>query len=175
MSISRQSPDNLAKGDTKDGEKSNGNKRTTPQLRETLEFSENIVSTIRESLVVLDAGLRIISANRSFYQAFSVTPAEIERKLIYEVGNGQWNIPQLRELLENVLPKNTFFENYEVDHEFPGLGRRVMLLNGRRIHNGGSKTQKILLAIEDVTERRRLEHDMVSSELRYRRLFETAQ
>jgi PAS domain S-box-containing protein len=175
MSISRQSQVNPAKGNPSSLENSIDNKRTTQQLQEALDFAENILATIREPLVILGADLRIISANRSFYQAFSVTPPDTEGKLIYEVGKGQWNIPQLRELLESILPKNTFFENYEVDHEFPSLGRRVMFLNARRIHNGGSKTQKILLAIEDVTERRRLEHDMVSSELRYRRLFETAQ
>lgn len=151
------------------------NKRTTRQLQEALEYAEDIVATIREPLVVLDASLRIISANRSFYQAFSVTPPDIEGQLLYEVSNGQWNIPQLRELLENVLPKNTFFENYQVEHEFPNLGWRIMLLNARRIHNGGAKTQKILLAMEDVTDLRSMEHDVVSSELRYRRLFETAQ
>ena len=98
-----------------------------------------------------------------------------EGKLLYLAGNGQWNIPQLRELLENILPRNTSFENCEVDHEFPNLGRRIMLLNARRIHNGEAKTQKILLAIEDITERKAMEHQLVSSEVRYRRLFETAQ
>jgi len=151
------------------------NKVTTRYLREALEYAENILSTIREPLLILDSGLRIISASRSFYQIFSVLPQETEGKLIYEVGNGQWNIPRLRKLLEDILPKNTGFDNFEVDHEFPGLGRRIMLLNARRIHDGGSRTQNILLAIEDITERKRLEHDMVSSELRYRRLFETAQ
>ena len=150
-------------------------KRTTQQLKEALEYSENVVSTMREPLLVLDANLRIISANRSFYEMFFVAPQETEGKHIYEVDKGQWDIPKLRELLEDLLPKNTSFDNYEVDHEFTNLGRRIMVLNARRIHDGGSKTQRILLAIEDITERRRAEHDMVSSELRYRRLFETAQ
>jgi PAS domain S-box-containing protein len=149
-------------------------KRTSQQLIEALEYAENIVSTIREPLLVLDAGLRIISVNQSFYRDFSATPEETEGKLIYEVADGQWNIPKLRELLENILPKNTSFENYEVDHEFPNLGRRIMILNARRIHDGG-KTDKILLAIEDITERKLLEKEINSSELRYRRLFETAQ
>ncbi len=150
--------------------------RTTQQLHKALGYAEDIVSTIREPLLVLDARLRIISANQSFYRGFSATPEATEGKIIYEVADGQWNIPKLRELLENILPKNTSFENYEVDHEFAGLGRRIMLLNARRIHNrGGQKTQRILLAIEDITERKRMEQDMASSELRYRRLFETAQ
>jgi PAS domain S-box-containing protein len=151
------------------------NKRTERQLQEPLDYAENIISTIREPLIVLDPELRIISANQSFYQAFSVTPAVTEGKLIYELGNGQWNIPMLRELLENILPKNTKFDDFIVEHEFADLGRRIMLLNARRIHDGGAKTQKILLAIEDVTDYRQAQHDLVSSELRYRRLFETAQ
>jgi PAS domain S-box-containing protein len=155
-------------------EKKNNN-RTPQQVQEALDYAENIVSTIREPLLVLDNNLQIITASKSFYLTFSVSPVETEGKLIYEVGNGQWNIPRLRELLETILPKNTSFENYEVDHEFPDLGRRIMLLNARRIHNGVDKTQKILLAIDDITDRKRIEYEMTSSELRYRRLFETAQ
>jgi len=151
------------------------NKHTTRQLRESLDYAENIISTVREPLIVLDGNLRIISTNQSFYRTFLTTPDKTEGKLIYEVANGQWDIPKLRELLENVLPKNTSFENYVVEHEFSELGRRVMLLNARCIHGGGSKTQKILLAIEDITERTQMEHEKASSELRYRRLFETAQ
>ena len=150
-------------------------KQTKQQLQESLEYCENIVSTIREPLLVLDADLRVISANRSFYRQFSVTSQEIEGKLIYEICNGQWNVPKLRGLLEDILPQNTSLDDFELDHEFPGLGRRSMLLNARRIHDGVSKEQKILLAIEDITDRKRVEHEMVSSELRYRRLFETAQ
>jgi PAS domain S-box-containing protein len=151
------------------------NQRTSQQLIEALEYAENILSTIRESLLVLDADFRILTANQSFYRMFLVTPDQTVGKVIYEIGAGQWNIPKLRELLENILPKNTCFDNYEVDHDFPNLGRRIMLLNARRIHNGGSKTQKILLAIEDITERKQLGYQMMTSELRYRRLFETAQ
>jgi len=151
------------------------NKRSIQQLQEALDYAENIISTLREPIVVMDAKLRIISASRSFYLTFSVTPEETEGKLIYEIGDGQWNIPKLRELLENILPKNTFFENYEVEHEFHNLGWRIMLLNARRIHDRGNKTQNILLAFEDVTDIRLMEHDLTSSELRYRRLFETAQ
>jgi PAS domain S-box-containing protein len=133
------------------------NKWTMQQLHEAQNYAENIVSTIREPLLVLDSNLRIISANPSFYRVFSTTSDETQGKLIYEVGNGEWNIPALRDLLENILPKNTSFENYEVDHEFTNLGRRIMLLNARRIHDEGSQTQKILLAIDDVTERKQAE------------------
>ncbi|MBI4267433.1 MAG: PAS domain-containing protein [Chloroflexi bacterium] len=115
------------------------NKRTPQQLQDALDYAESILSTIRESLLVLDSSLRIISANQAFYREFSATAAETEGKSIYEVADGQWNIPKLRELLENILPKNTSFENYEVDHEFSHLGRRIMLLNARRLHNGGGE------------------------------------
>lgn len=136
---------------------------------------DNIVSTIREPLLVLDSQLRIISANRAFYRMFSVSPQETEGKLIYELGDRQWDIPQLRTLLEDILPNNVSFENYEVEHEFSSLGRRIMLLNARRITNGEENSRKILLAIEDITERKRMENEIATSELRYRRLFETAQ
>ena len=88
--------------------------------------------------------------------------------MIYELSNGQWNIPKLRELLENILPENTSFENFEVERDFIGSGRRTLLLNARRIHNGGKETPKVLLAFEDITELNRKEHDIVYSELRYR-------
>lgn len=152
-----------------------GNSRIAQKGQHDPEYAENILLTIREPLLVLDADLRIITANPSFYRTFSTTQEQTEGKLIYDVGHGQWNIPELRHLLEEILPKNVNFEAFEVDHEFPGLGRRTMLLNARRMQAGGPGSDKILLAIEDITERRRFEHDLISSELRYRRLFETAQ
>jgi PAS domain S-box-containing protein len=150
-------------------------KRSTRQVQEALDYAENIISTIREPLLVLDADLRIKSANSSFYQLFSTTPEKTRGILIYELSNGQWNIPKLRDLLENILPENTSFENFEVELDFIGSGRRILLLNARQIHNGVKQAPKILLAFEDITEANRKEHDMVYSELRYRRLFETAQ
>jgi PAS domain S-box-containing protein len=150
-------------------------KRTTRQLQEDLDYAENIIATIREPLIVLDANLRILTANGSFYEMFALTPQDTQSKLIYELSDGQWNIPKLRELLEEILPKNISFENFEVEHEFPGLGKRFLLLNARRVHNGGLKSERVLLAMEDITDRQKLEHDTIYSELRYRRLFETAQ
>lgn len=94
--------------------------RTTRQLQEALDYAESIIATIREPLIVLDDKLRILTANGSFYEMFSLTPPETQGKLIYELSNGEWNIPKLRELLEDILPKNTIFENFEVVHEFPG-------------------------------------------------------
>jgi PAS domain S-box-containing protein len=136
---------------------------------------ESIVQTIREPLLVLTADLNVISANQSFYQTFNVTSEETEGRPIYSIGNHQWGIPALRKLLEEIIPQNTHFNNFEVDHEFSGLGRRTMLLNARRIYRQGKGTDLILLAIEDITERKQMEEALRSSETRYRRLFETAQ
>ena len=151
------------------------NRQTARGLQQALEYAESIVATVREPLVVLDAGLRVLSANDAFYRLFSLKPEATEGKWIYDVGGREWDIPELRRLLEEILPKNTSFEDFEVKHDFPGLGRRTMVLNARRVHDGGNKTQRVLLAIEDVTERRRMERRVAFSELRYRRLFETAQ
>ena len=106
------------------------------------------------------------SANRAFYDAFNVERAETEGNLIYELGNGQWDIPDLRRQLSEILPDNEFFEDFEVQHEFPTIGRRVMLLNARRVDH----LQLILLAIEDITERRRAEEEreMLIGELNHR-------
>ena len=122
-------------------------------LRRAQEFAENIVETVREPLLLLDADLRVWRANRSFYQTFKVTAAETENRLIYDLGNGQWNIPELRRLLEEILPRNNSFEDFLVEFDFLGIGRKRMLLNARRLvqHSDGSRW--ILLAIEDVTGR----------------------
>jgi len=105
------------------------------ELQAALKFSESILGTIRECLLVLDADLRVVSANTFFYKLFSLTPSETEGQLIYEISKHEWDIPALRRLLEELLPKNTFFENFEVEHEFNSLGRRTLLLNARRMHS----------------------------------------
>ncbi|MDD5702223.1 MAG: PAS domain S-box protein [Dehalococcoidales bacterium] len=144
-------------------------------LQEALRYVQSIIETMRDPLVVLDDSLRVISANQSFYDIFLVRSEDTEGSLIYELNDGQWDIPRLRELLEEILPKNTGFNDFEIDHFFPGIGRRVMLLNARRIYSEGHKTQRILLGIEDITERKHMEQEVTASEVRYRRLFETAQ
>ncbi|HEB76038.1 MAG TPA: PAS domain S-box protein [Nitrospirae bacterium] len=126
-------------------------------LQEAREFAESIVATIREPLLVLSADLRVISANLPFYRTFEVGEEETHGKYIYDLGNGQWNIPRLRELLEDILPHDTNFNDFRVDHDFEHIGRRIMLLNARRIHRKAGDTQMILLSIEDITERSRLE------------------
>ena len=150
-------------------------KRVEEDLVRARKHAESIVETIREPLLVLAADLKVISANQSFYQTFKVIPEETEGRFIYSVGNHQWDIPALRKLLEEIVPQNSRFTGFEVDHEFPVIGRKTMLLNARRIYRQGKGTEMILLAIEDITERNQAREVLEVSETRYRRLFETAQ
>jgi PAS domain S-box-containing protein len=119
----------------------------------------DLVETIREGLLVLDPDLTVRLANRSFGNTFAVTPEDTVGRKLYELGNGQWDIPELRSLIATVLPEHATIEAFEVDRVFPSIGRRVMLLNARKVYQTGKHTQQVLLAIEDVTERRRLEHE----------------
>lgn len=150
-------------------------RRAERAVEDARAFAEGIVATVREPLVVLDAGLRVRTANRSFYETFRVTPAETEGRPLFEIGNRQWDVPRLRGLLEEILPRDSHFNDFEVDHHFEGLGRRTMVLNARRLDPAGGPPGLILLAIDDVTERRRAAESLALSEVRYRRLFETAQ
>lgn len=138
------------------------------------EYAESVINTVREPLITLDQDLRVITASRSFFSFFKVKPEETVGRLIYELGDKQWDIPRLRELLENILPQKTTFDNYEVEQDFATIGRRIMLLNARQIKRVLGKKRIILLAIEDITEQKRLENLLTESEERYRRLFETA-
>ncbi len=143
-------------------------KRSLEDAQHARQYAEAIVDTIWEPLVILDSDLRVQRATPGFYRTFQVSPAETEGVLLYDLGNGQWNIPRLRSLLENILPRNASFQNFEVEHTFPQIGHRSMLLNARRIRHERDGGDQILLAIEDVTERQQ------AAEIRYRRLFETA-
>jgi two-component system CheB/CheR fusion protein len=125
------------------------------EVRHSREFAENIINTMREPLVVLDTEFRVVSASRSFYTTFHSAPEETVGRILFELGNRQWDIPRLRELLETVLPENTSFEDVEVDHEFPGIGQRKMILNGRRVQNQKGEPRFILLAMEDITPGKR--------------------
>ncbi|HEU4456703.1 MAG TPA: response regulator [Longimicrobium sp.] len=121
-------------------------------------YAQDIVDTVREPLLILDPDLRVQSANRAFYQTFRVSCEETENRLIYELGNGQWDIPALRTLLDDIIPASSAFSDFELEHDFPAIGRRVMLLNARRLQ-AGHHGELLVLALEDVTERRRAEEE----------------
>jgi transcriptional regulator with GAF, ATPase, and Fis domain len=123
------------------------------KLQTLIEVFDNILGSIREPLVMLDSDLKVVKANHSFYRTFKVRPDETEGILIYDLGNRQWNIPKLRELLEDILPGNSVFNDFEVEHNFETIGRKIMHLNARRIYREENQTELILLAIEDATER----------------------
>lgn len=123
---------------------------------ESWTYIRTMVDTIREPFIILDKNLSVIAANETFYRTFQVPTQDTENKLLFELGDGQWNIPALRKLLRDILHKDTFFRGFEVEHKFPTIGDKIMLLNARRIHQkrGGLNTTGplILLAIEDITE-----------------------
>ena len=125
-------------------------------------YAQNIVDTVREPLLILDATLRVRSANRAFYQTFHVSPGETEGRLIYELGNGQWDIPDLRTLLEDIVPTSSVFNDFELEHTFPVIGRRAMLLNARKLQ-AGRHGGLLVLAIEDVTARKRSEESLLEA------------
>ncbi len=137
--------------------------RPPPLVEEIETYAQDIVETVREPLLMLDNALRVRSANRAFYQTFHVSREETEDRLIYELGNGQWDIPALRTLLEDVIPTSSVFNDFELEHTFPIIGRRIMLLNGRKLR-AGSHAELLVLAMEDVTERRRVEADLKAIE-----------
>jgi PAS domain S-box-containing protein len=144
------------------------NQLTAERPEEVSNYAESIVETVRKPLLVLDERLRVKTANRSFYQTFQATKEETENASLFSLGNGQWDIPALRTLLEEVLPQNTQFQDFEVDHAFPSIGRRVMLLNARCLYDGDSRLRMILLALEDVTERVRAAEALRKSEERFK-------
>jgi two-component system, chemotaxis family, CheB/CheR fusion protein len=143
-------------------------KRSEQAITEARDYADNIIQTTREALLVLDPELRVVSANQAFYNTFQVSPEETENRLIYELGNCQWDIPKLRELLEDILPRNSIVENFEVKHNFPNIGLKFMSLNARKIYSRERKdVQLVLLAIDDTTEleaRGRLAAVVASSE-----------
>ena len=127
-------------------------RRLNEELRQGQDYARNIVDTLHESVLLLDDTLHVVTANASFYHHFEATPQETEGNLIYELGNRQWDIPQLRELLEEIIPQNSIIEQYDIEYDFPDIGRRTMRLNARRLNRPEGEADQILLAIEDVTE-----------------------
>lgn len=138
------------------------------------DYFKNIFNTVREAILILDENMRVLSANRSFFNIFKVDFANTIGSLLYDLGNGQWSIPHLRVLLEDILPKNDTIDDYEIEHNFESIGHKTMLLNACKITEKKNELPIILLAIEDITARKRLEYLLTESEERYRRLFETA-
>jgi two-component system CheB/CheR fusion protein len=143
-------------------------KRALRAAEEARDYAEGLVDTVREPLLVLDADLRIQRATPAFYETFRVSREETEGRFLYDLGNGQWNIPRLRELLGESLFRDRSFQDFEIEHTFPHIGSRRMRLNGKRISPDGDRRRSVLLAIEDITERRE------QAEIRYQRMFETA-
>jgi PAS domain-containing protein len=120
-------------------------------------YIKTVVDIVHEPVLILDKNLRVLAANEPFYRTFLVEPKETEGQSVYQLGNGQWDIPPLRQLLEDILPGHTFFKGFEVAHTFPAIGRKVMILNARQIYFKedpavANSPPIILLAIEDVTE-----------------------
>ncbi|MEO6329335.1 MAG: ATP-binding protein, partial [Ginsengibacter sp.] len=126
-------------------------------LKKALAYAEAIVTTIPTPLIILYPGFKIRTANKAFYKTFKVSPIETENKMIYSLGNGQWNIPLLKRLLEEILPKKNVLADFEVDHFFENIGRKIMLLNARKLNIHGKNDPMILLSIEDITEKRSIE------------------
>jgi PAS domain-containing protein len=124
------------------------------ELQDTFEYTQHIIDTAHDPLIILFGDLTVALANRSFYRTFRVTAKKTEGEFIYEVGNRQWDIPRLRHLLEDILPKNTSFDNFEIEHDFPKIGKRTMLLNACRIYLKANRTKLIILTIKDISERK---------------------
>lgn len=148
--------------------------QNTQTAEATQSFLQSILDTGREPFLVLDGGLHVVTANRAFYQTFRVAPEETLGRFVYDLGDGQWDIPALRRLLGEVLPQDAVVEDFEVTHDFPGLGARTLRLNGRTLYRPGSHTEMLLLAIEDVTAQRRGEAARAESEERLRLLVDGA-
>ncbi|HVT40393.1 MAG TPA: PAS domain S-box protein [Gemmatimonadaceae bacterium] len=149
-------------------------KNAERQLKDALAYADSIIATLQGPFLVLDNALRVRTANIAFYRNFRVSPHEVEGRFVYELGDHEWDIPALRTLLEDVLPGNRAFHDYRVEHDFPSIGKRVMLLNAHRFEAVESRPELILLSIQDITEHWLAEGAVQRSEVRYRRLFETA-
>lgn len=143
-------------------------KRGLQAAEEARDYAEGVIETVREPLVVIDVDLRVRRATQAFFDTFLVSREETEGRFLYDLGNGQWNHPRLRELIGAALFRSEPFYEFEVNHEFPHIGLRTMRLNGRRIPFPRSERRMLLLSIEDVTERREI------AEIRFQRLFENA-
>ena len=154
---------------------SNNNFREVAVGEPYVGYAISIVETTSEAFVVLKADLKVLSASKNFYNLFKVTPDETLGRFIYDLGNRQWDIPELRQLLDDIIPKNTKFDDYEVDHSFPAIGHKIMRLSASRIYRKAGERPMMLLAIEDITEGKLAERDFAESEESVSHLYETAQ
>ena len=141
---------------------------------ESRRYSENIIDTVRDPLVVLDKDLKVVLASRSFYKTFRLTPAQIQGKRFYSINRNQWDIPGLKSLLEQIIPKQVYFENFEIEHNFDHMGHKILHLNARRVYDERTQTKHILLVIEDVTEPTLVERDRAKREQRRKAAAEIA-
>lgn len=125
--------------------------------RSTYTYIKTVVDTLRQPFLILDKDLNVLSANKVFYLFFDESPKETEGKKVYKLGNEQWNIPKLNILLEDILPRNTHFEDFKVEHDFPKIGHKIIMLNARQIFKPNNEDLMILLAMEDITKQVELE------------------
>jgi PAS domain S-box-containing protein len=149
-------------------------KRSEQEAKSQRQHAEAILHSTPVPLLVLDTDLKVDFANEAFYQLFKTAREETERRSIFRLGNGQWNIPQLRTFLEEIIPRNSFIKNFEVSHEFPVIGQRTLFLSARRLDSEPPVGYRILIALDDYTDQIQAQQSVRLSELRFRRLFETA-
>ncbi|MDP2653172.1 MAG: PAS domain-containing protein [Candidatus Omnitrophota bacterium] len=132
------------------------NKLKELDIQDALKYAGSIINAVHDPLIILYEDFTVALASLSFYQTFEVKPGETEGQLIYELGNRQWDIPKLKQLLEEILPKTTSFDNFEIEHQFPRIGKRVMLLNARRVYLQANRTKLIIITIKDITELKKI-------------------
>ncbi|HEY9204763.1 MAG TPA: PAS domain S-box protein [Candidatus Methanoperedens sp.] len=136
--------------------------RIEQTLQKALAYAESIIDTVPEPLVILDSDMRVKMANHAFYKTFKVSKEETKNRLLYDLGNRQWDIPGLREMLVEIIPRGKLIQNFEVEQEFPGIGRRTMMLNARSFYQ--EDTERILFAIEDITDRKKMDEILLENE-----------
>lgn len=127
------------------------------EIQDALAYTESIINTVHDPVIILYRDLKVALASRAFYRTFQEQMAETEGRFIYDLGNRQWDIPKLRQLLEEILPGTTSFDNFEIEHDFPRIGKRTVLLNACRIYMEGNATKLIILTIKDVTDGKMIE------------------
>jgi two-component sensor histidine kinase len=133
-------------------------KKQFSEVEDACALAQAMVDTVREPLIVLDKNLRVVAASRSFYVKFTLNPDNSQGKHLYELGGGEWDIPKLRTLLENIVPDHGTMDDYEVEHDFPQIGKRVLLLNACVVSYEKAH-RNILVSVEDITRHRELEHE----------------